>query len=309
MKERHRSANQSNNGTNQGKPSRLRWLFPFFLIGFNSVIAGVLLLLRMMGGFQIQQGYLPLITLVSLLSCISLGTLLFARKKKLLLLAKGHRNILTLALILPVFVGMLATLPAEGLQLIGGLILSTVYFVGFVAVLELLEREHAKCLEAHIYDDVIQLRVRRTEPVAREVISNEEPETPEEDNEALFKALIQQGDCALETGENESKENYSQWMNRTTDPDGFEVIEGGALVQFSANQKMSIVHVGLVPPLDGDLDVRCETEDDTVVRTRVLETRGYGISVQVNRTHDLDSNFETYLYYRITNRTLREAVA
>ena len=99
-------------------------------------------------------------------------------------------------------------------------------------------------------------------------------------------------------------------MNRSQDPDGFEVIEGGTLVQFEKHQKVSVVHIGLFPPVEGELHVVCAFEFGTAVRARILETRGYGISVEVKRTYDLEHAFETEMNYQISNQALnREDVA
>lgn len=321
MREDNRSISQFNAGSIRGKPSRLRWLFPFFLIGLSTLIAGVFLLMRIVGLVQIQQGFLLLIFSVSLLSSIAFGTLLFARHQRLLLLSRNQQNWFTLALILPVFVGMLATLPLQGLTLSGGLIPCTLYFLAFILVLELLGRERSKYSETYhideghdeeseivMNDDEELLKLRPMNSGCESVISEETPEIETENNEALFESLIEASDSFCEA-EDESKENYSQWMNRVADPDGFEVIEGGSLVQFSVNQKVHVVHIGLFPPLEGDLDVVCELENGAETRVRVLEIRGYGVSVEVNRASDLASKFETNLYYRITNRINREEVA
>lgn len=310
--------------SHQGKSSRMRWLFPFFCLTFNSLIAGSLLLMRVTGVFQIQQSLLPLLTIGGLLSCCSIGTLLLIRALRLMNISGNQKHGFTLAIVLPVLAGMLAMLPVGGLTVTGGLILSLVYFLAFTVVLELIHREGAKYPDSELLpfkkqsDSDLVARENQNQIVSRqkqadlpdEELAEEEPGIIEADNEALFKALLGQGESAQEIEEvDESRENCSQWMNRATDPEGFEVVEGGTLIQFAGNQKVSIVHIGLFPPLEGNLTVSCDFEFGTPIRARVLETRGYGVSVEVKRTQDLEAEFEADLRYRITNQPLQEEVA
>ena len=310
--------------SHQGKSSHLRWLFPFFCLTFNSFIAGSLLVMRAMGVFQIQQSLLPLLTIGGLLSCCSVGTLLLIRALRLMSFSGNQKQGFTLAIVLPVLAGMLAMLPAGGLTVTGGLMLSLVYFLAFAGVLELIHREGAKYpaaellpfkqqndsdLLAHENQSQIVSRRRQTD-IPEEELAEAEPGIIEADNEALFEALLGQGESAQETEEiDESRENCSQWMNRATDPEGFEVVEGGTLIQFAGNQKVSVVHIGLFPALEGNLTVSCDFEFGTPIRARVLETRGFGVSVEVKRTQDLEAEFEAELRYRITNQPFQEEVA
>ncbi len=321
MEETKHSINQVMDRTTRGTSSRLRWLFPFFIIGISFLIASILLLMRAAGSFQVQQSILPLVILGGLLSGLSLGTLLLIRYNQLMDLSKSKKYCLTLALILPVLGGILAALPVGQLTPTGGLVLVVVYFLAFVGVLELIEREAAKLTvppsERHnAGQQFSQSEGGKRSSKPKQVIVEEEtreepPELIEEGNEALLKALLEQPtDSAQEVVEfDEGQENRSQWMSRVTEPNGSEVVEGGTLVQFAVDQKVSVIHIGLFPPLPGILSVSCDSEVGTAVRTRILETRGYGISVEVKRGHDLEEEFETYLYYRITNNELTEDVA
>ncbi|QDV50148.1 hypothetical protein [Gimesia fumaroli] len=318
MKTSNHRQNQSTDRPVQGKPPRLRWLFPFFLIGGNLVFASLLLLMRGTGLFQIQQSFLPLLTIGGLLSCVSTGTLLLIRLLRLMNLSSRQKHGLTLALVLPVLAGMLSVMPQDGLNLTGILFFSLAYFLAFAGVLEVLDREGTSESESEF--------LAFSKPNARNLISQtpdladsvpiqpesefEQPTSSEESNEALFEALLGQSDAVQEMTEaDERREKRSQWMNRSKDPDGCEVIEGGTLVQFAKNQKASVVHIGLFPPVEGTLQVVCAFEFGMAVRARVLETRGYGISVEVKRTYDLAHAFETEMNYRITNQALNEDVA
>ncbi len=323
MHETKHQRNQSGERSNQGKSSRLRWLFPFLCIGFNTLVTGTLLLMRGTGVFQIQQSLLPLLTIGGLLACSSSGTLILIRSLRLLNLTRGQQSLLCLALVLPVLIGMFALLPVEGLTLGGGLTLCLVYFLSFAGVLELIYREGSeisaeKMPVFHIRDEF----AKRPAAADRLPVSGQnqadpgeepavdEPELIDENHEALFEALFGQGDSALEMEEaDESRKGCSQWMNRVVRPEGFEVVEGGTLVQFARNQKVSIVHIGLFPPLSGSLSVSYDLELGQPVRARLLETRGYGVSVEVKRTQEIDSQFETTLHYQITSQPLTEEAA
>ncbi|HAH44112.1 MAG TPA: hypothetical protein DCM07_04525 [Planctomycetaceae bacterium] len=69
------------------------------------------------------------------------------------------------------------------------------------------------------------------------------------------------------------------------------------------------MHLSLYPPLKGKLSVNCEFDPGLSVRTRVLETRGYGISVEVKRASGLEQEFEAVMQYGVTNQRLNEDVA
>lgn len=313
-KTNHRQ-NQFKDRPVQGKPSWLRWLFPFFLIGGNLLFASFLLLMRGAGLIQIQQSFLPLLTIGGLLSCVSAGTLLVIRFFRLTNLSSGQKHCLTLALVLPVLAGMLAVLPLIGLNLTGILFFSLAYFLAFAGVLEVIDREGAswqkpeflpfsKPEEDNLISQVPDL------PDSDQAVPESELQDTEENNEALFEALLGQANTAQVMPEaGESRENCSQWMNRSQDPDGYEVIEGGTLIEFAKHQKVSVVHIGLFPPVEGELQVVCAFEFGMAVRARVLERRGYGISVEVKRTYDLEHAFEIEMNYRITNQALNEDVA
>ncbi|WP_339732090.1 hypothetical protein [uncultured Gimesia sp.] len=325
MEETNQRQNQFKDRPVQGKPSRLRWLFPFFLIGGNLLFASLFLLLRGVGGFQIQQSYLPLLTIGGLLSCASVGTLLLIRSLRLMNLSSGQKHSLTLALILPVLAGMLAVLPQNGLNLTGILFFSLAYFLAFAGVLEVIDRENSNWQrseflpignsdQGNLVSQASALSDRADSPqIVPETELEDVQDAPdsEENNEALFEALLGQSDAAQqETSEaDESRENCSQWMNRSQNTDGFEVIEGGTLIQFAKHQKASVVHLGLFPPVEGKLHVVCTFGLGMAIRARVLETRGYGVSVEVKRTYDLEHAFEAEMNYRITNQALNEDVA
>jgi hypothetical protein len=319
---------QFNDQSSLGNPSRLRWLFPLSLIALNISIAALLLLMRATAIFQIPQSFFPLLTIGGLLSCFSFGILLLIRALRLMNMTVAQQNGLTLVTVLPVVAGMLALLPFVELAMVGVLPLCLVYFLGFAAVLELINRAGFKNRAGEIHsceneneneneNEVDLLAQAESQQVLDdspvffdEELTAESLDMIDEKNEALFEALLGQDDSTRELIEvDESEENRSQWMNRTTDPEGVDLVEGGALVQFSRNQKVSIVHIGLFPPLKGKLSVACDFESGMPVRYRVLETRGYGISVEVKRTQELDAEFDTYLHYRVTNQPFNEEVA
>jgi hypothetical protein len=74
------SSKSVHRSTSSGKAASAEVALPFFfLIGGNLVFASLLLLMRGTGPFQIQQSFLPLLTIGGLLSCVSTGTLLLIR--------------------------------------------------------------------------------------------------------------------------------------------------------------------------------------------------------------------------------------
>ena len=259
---------QFNDRSNMGKPSRLRWLFPFLLISFNILISVSIVLMRSTRIFQNPQSFWPLLTVGGLLSCISFGALLLIRALRLMHLTAGQQNGLTLVSVLPIVAGMLALLPMAALSLTGVAFLSLVYFLGFAGVLELINRERYKyraaetlsrktqtetdlptAVESKRVAELAPNAVRNLDEIGGEVIAKT-PGIVEENNEALFEALLGREDSTQEIIESDAgEESRSQWMNRTTNAEGVEMVEGATLLQFSKNQKVSIVHIGLFPPL------------------------------------------------------------
>lgn len=302
----------------QGKPSWLRWLFPFFMIGGNIVVALMLLLMRGVGVIQIQQTFIPLIAVGSLLSTNATGTLWLIRALRLMNLTSGQKQGLTLALVLPVLSGMLALLPESGLSLPGMLYFSLAYFLAFAGVLEVIDREAAQKDEAEcdaradspvFSDESDEDQASQENAVDPEVIAEDVGETVE-NNEDLFAAILSRDQEDEETiTEGERDENCSQWMNRSRNAEGAEIIEGGTLVEFAVNQNVSVAHIGLFPPVAGELHVDCAIQPEMGVRSRVLEARAYGISVEVKRTIDLQHELTIEMNYRISNQAFNEEVA
>ncbi|MFK7779497.1 MAG: hypothetical protein QM501_15445 [Gimesia sp.] len=314
--------------SNVGKPSPVRWLIPLLLISFNILFSALLLVMRATGVLQDPQSYLPLLTIGGLLSCVSFGALLLIRAFRLMDLSVGQQNGLTLVAVLPVVFGMLALLPMAAVTMPGVIFLSMAYFLGFAGVFELINRERLQSHTTEMLSSKTQIepnlptqeeftQVVEESPdevqnpiVVEDELFAETPDIIEENNEALLEALLGQEDSFQEPIESDEGEEYrSQWMNRTADSNGVEQVEGGALVQFSKNQKVSIVHIGLFPPFVGKMSVVCEFESDMPVRFRILEMRGYGISVEVKRAQELDTEFNTYLHYRISDQQFNEDVA
>lgn len=300
--------------SHMGKPSRLRWLFPFFLIGFHILIAALLLLMRATGMIQVVKNLFPLFVTGCLLSCFSLGILLLIRAMRLLDLTRRQQNFLTLVSVLPVVAGMLAFLPSSEITAIGGVSLGLVYFGGYAGILELINREGFKThtTENCPFEDneEFEQTFDENQVLVDEELVAETSELLEENNEALFEALLGQADSIRETiAIDEDRETRSQWMSRTSEPAGVEVIEGGTRVEFSRNQKVCIVHIGISPPLDGKISVACHFEGEIPVRFRVLETRAYGVSVEVKRTQSLETELETHLHYNVSADSLNHEVA
>ena len=286
-----------------GKSSQQRWLFPFLFLGSNLLIAVGLVVLRITGWLQIEVSFVPLLITGGLLSA-SVALVLFSlHRKRLILQLEVRKHLLTLALVLPVLVGMLAVHPSAGLSLPGIYFFSLSYFMAFAGVLEWLNREAVHWQES----DLLPFPEDESPDVA--LLENTET-APAGDNEALFASLLEQGVNTGDLPETQfDAENCSQWMNRSIDKAGRETIEGGMQVHFARNQRLQVVHVSLNPPLEGELSISCEVENTSGTRTRVLEKRAYGVSIEVKRTTDLEAEFESLLHYQITSCTASEDVA
>ncbi|MCA9007250.1 MAG: hypothetical protein KDA70_18410, partial [Planctomycetaceae bacterium] len=273
----------------RGKLSLMRGLSPLFFTGVIIAGGGGLLLLRAVGSIQVEDTYLPTLTVGSLMSCLVAGNLLLLRQFRMLKLTSSQKSGLTLALVLPVLAAMLAVLPENGLNLIGILFFCLTYFMAFAGVLEWLDREAVERAE----EEQINGREQElSETLSVESSSTADPGTSDQaeidaDREKRFEALLAENQSDLESlSEDQEHAGCSQWMNRNSDEAGFEFIEGGILVQFEPQQKTRVVHLGISPPLKGKLSVNCEFDSGLSVRTRVLETRGYGVSVEVKRSAD-----------------------
>ncbi|HAW31628.1 MAG TPA: hypothetical protein DCY03_26565 [Planctomycetaceae bacterium] len=312
MKQSKQNLHCLENEMTRGKLSLLRGLSPLFFAVVIIAGGGGLLLLRAVGSIQVQNSYLPVLTVGSLMSCLVAGTLLLLRQFRMLRLSGSQKSGLTLALILPVLAGMLAVLPEKGLNLMGILFFCLTYFMAFAGILEWLDREAVRFAEDD-RRDCTQQTFSETVPV--ESLADADPETSDHaeidaGREKRFEALLAQSQSDVESlSDDQEHANCSQWMNRNSDEAGVEFIEGGVLVQFEPQQKTRVVHLGLYPPLKGKLSVNCEFDPGLSVRTRVLETRGYGISVEVKRSIDLESEFEAVMQYWVTNQTCNEDVA
>lgn len=75
----------------------------------------------------------------------------------------------------------------------------------------------------------------------------------------------------------------SQWMTRTTTPDGSERIAGSVHVHFAAGQRQAAIHLPFVPPLADVPQVDCQVLDDDSARLRVTDARPYGARIEVKR--------------------------
>ncbi|WP_417378889.1 hypothetical protein [Gimesia sp.] len=313
MKQSKQNLHCLENQTTRGKRSLLRSLSPLFFTGVIVAGGAGLLLLRAVGFIQVEHSYLPVLAVGTLMSFLVAGNLLLLRQCRLLRLSSSHKSGLTLALVLPVLAGMLAVLPGNGLNLMGILFFCLTYFMAFAGVLEWLDREALELADNDRLNDPEQ---EFADPVPAESSSGTtEPETSDlgeidEDREKRFEALLTETQSDADTvSDEEERSRCSQWMNRNSDEAGFECIEGGVLVQFEPEQKTRVVHLGLYPPLKGKLSVNCEFDPGVPVRTRVLETRGYGVSIEVKRAADLEQEFQAVMQYWVTNQTLNEDVA
>lgn len=312
MKQSKQNLHCLENETRWGKLSLLRGLSPLFFTVVVIAGGGGLLLLRAVGLIQVQDSYLPVLTVGSLMSCLVAGNLLLLRQLRMLRLSDSQKSTLTLALVLPVLAGMLAVLPENGLNLIGILFFCLTYFMAFAGVLEWLDREAVDRTEDEQFDGSEQ---EFSETVSVELSSAVDPEMSDhveidEGREKRFEALLSQSQSDVESlSGDQERAHCSQWMNRNSDEAGFEFIEGGVLVQFEPQQKTRVVHLGLYPPLKGKLSVNCEFDPGLSVRTRILETRGYGVSVEVKRSIDLEQEFQAVMQYWVTNQTCNEDAA
>ncbi|QDT27494.1 hypothetical protein Enr10x_28110 [Gimesia panareensis] len=287
------------------KSSQQRWLFPFLLLGTNLLLATGLVLLRTVGWLQIRQSFMPLLVTGILLSGSAALVLFTLHRKRIISQFEERKPLFSLALVVPVLMGMLAVHPAEGLSLPGIYFFSVAYFMAFAGVLEWLNREAIQSRES----ELLPFEERGQPDEAREPAALELNETAG-DNEALFAALLEQKPSVAEDHTDELKEaDCSQWMNRSIDHAGCETVEGGIQIHFDKQQRLHIVHLSLNPPLEGTLSVTSEVEDGAGIRTRILENRAYGVSIEVKRTQNLEEEFQSQLHYLIASRPASEDVA
>ncbi|QDT89773.1 hypothetical protein [Gimesia algae] len=313
MKQSKQNLYRLENEMTRGKLSLLRGLSPLFFTGVIGAGGVGLLLLRAVALIQVEDSYLPVLTVGALMSSLVAGNLLLLRQFRLLRLSNSHKSGLTLALVLPVLSGMLAVLPENGLNLMGILFFCLTYFMAFAGVLEWLDREAAELAENDRFNDPHQgLPAADSAESCSDAAESQISGLTEidADREKRFEALLTENQSDIEThSDDEEHSHCSQWMNRNSDESGFECIEGGVLVQFEPQQKTRVVHLGLYPPLKGKLSVNCEFDPGLPVRTRILETRGYGVSVEVKRSADLEQEFQAVMQYWVTNQALNEDVA
>ena len=87
----------------------------------------------------------------------------------------------------------------------------------------------------------------------------------------------------------ESSSINSQFTRRIDEVAGCEYLEGTAIAQFAAGQKLAVVHVAFCPPTFGMPEVECEPLDDTDVRWKLNVVQPYGLRIDVTRRGDLDT--------------------
>lgn len=293
--------NQIRERSIQEKSPQRRWLLPFLLTGANLLTAICLVLLRASGLIQVQQSFLPLLSAGCLLSGSVAIVLLSIHLQRPVQQLDERKHLLTLALVVPVLAGMLSLHPVEGLSLAGIYFFSLTYFMAFAGVLEWLNREASRYQEAELlsFEDLSSDGTEQQKTTGAETDSAL-------DHEAIFAAILEQGQETTdqENTEAEPEESFSQWMNRSMDQTGAEIIEGGSQVAFQKNQGLNVVHLSLNPPLEGTISVSCEVDSGLGFRTRVLESRAYGVSIEVKRVGELQTELECVLHYRITGQQI-----
>ena len=76
----------------------------------------------------------------------------------------------------------------------------------------------------------------------------------------------------------------SQWMSRSTSPEGDDVLEGSVVVQFEADQKQATAHLSFCPAFCEPPEVECEPLDDASVRLKIAAVYSYGARIDVRRS-------------------------
>lgn len=79
----------------------------------------------------------------------------------------------------------------------------------------------------------------------------------------------------------------SQLTRRIDEVAGCEYLEGTAIAQFAAGQKLAVVHIAFCPPTFGMPDVECEPLEDTDVRWKLNVVQPYGLRIDVTRRGEL----------------------
>lgn len=79
------------------------------------------------------------------------------------------------------------------------------------------------------------------------------------------------------------------WMTRRLSDDGSrEILEGSAVAEFAAGQKLAVVHVAFCPPTFALPEVECEPVGEADVRWKLNVVQPFGLRIDVTRR----SNFE-----------------
>ncbi len=81
-------------------------------------------------------------------------------------------------------------------------------------------------------------------------------------------------------------------IERTTEEDGTELIEGVMTVRFDKGQKRANLHVPFSPPMANVPEVECECAGDEVLRLKVPVKQSYGIRIEARRSN-ADEPLET----------------
>jgi len=120
-------------------------------------------------------------------------------------------------------------------------------------------------------------------PIARET---SRPQAPVEQRLAESQTKADAG----------SKRRAQPKIERTTEEDGSEFVEGVMTVRFDKGQKRANLHVPFSPPLPGTPEVECEWAGDEPLRLKVPVRQPYGIRIEARRSN-ADEALETEISF------------
>lgn len=120
-------------------------------------------------------------------------------------------------------------------------------------------------------------------PIARET---SKPQAPVEQRLAESQTKADAG----------SERRAQPKIERTTEEDGSEFVEGVMTVRFDKGQKRANLHVPFSPPLPGTPEVECEWAGDEPLRLKVPVRQPYGIRIEARRSN-ADEALETEISF------------
>ncbi len=102
--------------------------------------------------------------------------------------------------------------------------------------------------------------------------------------DATEELIDESVDDSLSAEATADRPDVTLWMTRRTDADGFDSLEGGTKVKFSAGQKLAVVHLGFFPSFAQTPEMECEVLDEGTYHIRPAAVYPYGARLEIQRS-------------------------